>query len=1377
MKIFTQMISFMVTKLLSRNKSVSLAFAFLCLGVNSAIAQITSSQTGPWFTASTWVGGVVPAAASNVIIAAGHTVTVDGPVTRNPGTTTTVNLTGTLEAAAAYSNSGTTTINGSLQLNAGGTLSNNAPVYGAASTLIYNATSNTAPEWTGGASTAVAAGPGIPANVIVAAGTLTISASNGIPGNLQINPLCGLILTTGNLFIGGNLTNNGNFFANNSQAVEFVGTGTSVITAASGTQVFDGLVIAKTAGSVQIGSATNITIASSAGSVLQFLNAGTLDLNGRTLRFNSNGGNILVDGTLGGTVKNITSTSLATIAIANTKTVSGIASGTLSIGTNITVLLTGSFDCGGITTFNGTLQINAGGSVITNSPIYGTSSLLKYNSGTVFGRGAGWNVGIGTVGVTPGYPNDVLISNNTTFDAPNVGSSPFNIALKCGGNLTIDAGSGFFMDYGGGNNKSGFLKVGRNLLLNGDLSLGDAFGGDLYVSGNFTNNGAFIDNGRGSIFEGSGAQTISGTSAINFPHLTINNTSGTSLGVTLASPVNVANTLTLMAGVVNTTSANILNVSGTAAGAVIGGSTTAFVKGPMSRTLPASLASGSTYFFPVGKGASGYYPFTLNNPTSGVTGPVIKVEAFGSSSGGSADGTTLISISTSEYWLASNTGNLINSSVSLTRQIPIGTSNAIGKSATLTGAYGSIGGTVSGTSIVNSNTVTSLGYFVMGNSYCSSPTDNIWTGNVSTVWQNGGNWCSGIVPTGTINVTIPSGTPFQPVLDYNPAVNNLIIQTGATVTLSSFNLTVNGTLSGTGKFVGTQPSKLTLAGSGALGTLYLNTGGVLGSLIFSGSGSSLTLGSTLNIYDSLDVKGNTLSTGGFLTIKSTLNNTARIAAVTGSGSISGTVTVERFLPSNPSHAWRLLSVPVKGVQTFKQSWQENQAALANGVPGYGTILTSTTGTANGYDTITTGNSLLQWNGSAFTGVPATTNTMATNKGYFVFVRGDRSVKYVPGVQTPTPSGTTTLRTRGTLNDGVAQPSIAAAAGANVMVGNVYASPIDFLNITKAGISAFKLWDPKLQGSYNVGGYQTFSASTNPPYDPIPGGGSFGSTPNTKIESGQAFFVSSTLGGSIQLTEAAKTTGSRNIMRGTAAKAQLKATLYAVTTAGQMKADGNVVVFDNSYSNGNDDNDIPKATNFGENFGIINNSSTLVVDARKNLVGETENIIEYNISKLKKQHYAIEFSAQNIEGGVTAYLEDKYLGTKTPVNLTITQSVMFQVTAEAGSSAANRFRIVLQRGVKSPVQEMETTKAEFKVTPNPVTDGQIKVQFINQTEGRYTIRLLNALGQVIQSMVAAHAGGTAINRMSVSSKLSAGLYKIEVIKPNGGNYVQNLVISK
>jgi len=76
-----------------------------------SFAQITSSTSGNWSLGSTWVGGVVPSAASNVVVAEGHTVTIDpaAAVCNN----LTINGAGTLQ----FRNDGTAagiTVNGDL---------------------------------------------------------------------------------------------------------------------------------------------------------------------------------------------------------------------------------------------------------------------------------------------------------------------------------------------------------------------------------------------------------------------------------------------------------------------------------------------------------------------------------------------------------------------------------------------------------------------------------------------------------------------------------------------------------------------------------------------------------------------------------------------------------------------------------------------------------------------------------------------------------------------------------------------------------------------------------------------------------------------------------------------------------------------------------------------------------------------------------------------------------------------------------------------------------------------------------------------------------------------------------------------------------------
>ena len=106
----------------------------------------------------------------------------------------------------------------------------------------------------------------------------------------------------------------------------------------------------------------------------------------------------------------------------------------------------------------------------------------------------------------------------------------------------------------------------------------------------------------------------------------------------------------------------------------------------------------------------------LVNPTTGAGGTVtIEAEAFDADSGGTA-GTGFDALNHNRYWSAQITAgaaNFTNTTVRLTEQ-GTATANAIGQSATLDGAYDSIGGNVTGATIGPSNTVTTLGYFAVG---------------------------------------------------------------------------------------------------------------------------------------------------------------------------------------------------------------------------------------------------------------------------------------------------------------------------------------------------------------------------------------------------------------------------------------------------------------------------------------------------------------------------------------------------------------------------------------------------------------------------------------------------------------------------------------
>ncbi|MFZ4456870.1 MAG: beta strand repeat-containing protein [Bacteroidales bacterium] len=287
---------------------------------------------------------------------------------------------------------------------------------------------------------------------------------------------------------------------------------------------------------------------------------------------------------------------------ANVSVLAGIL--TLNSGANRTV--SGLFQTsGGVAfpsaslTLNGTAQINAGG-YFSNAPTYGASSTLKYNNGAVYGRATEWN---------STSPASVQISNNSTLNYP---SGSIVAAKTLTGNLTVDAGSAFYMDYGSVG-QSNPLSIGGNVILNGNLGLGGAIGGDLNVGGNWTRGSAsnLYANTRAVAFNGSAAQTI--TSAVSggesFDYLTIYNTSG---DVTVNTPMTVNNSLSFSSGKL-ILGANDLTIGSSAS--ISGATATKYIVTNGAGKLVQTVGAGATKTFPIGASTSSYDPATVT-PTS-----------------------------------------------------------------------------------------------------------------------------------------------------------------------------------------------------------------------------------------------------------------------------------------------------------------------------------------------------------------------------------------------------------------------------------------------------------------------------------------------------------------------------------------------------------------------------------------------------------------------------------------------------------------------------------------------------------------------------------------------------------------------------------------
>ncbi|MCP9751986.1 T9SS type A sorting domain-containing protein [Ferruginibacter sp. HRS2-29] len=127
------------------------------------------------------------------------------------------------------------------------------------------------------------------------------------------------------------------------------------------------------------------------------------------------------------------------------------------------------------------------------------------------------------------------------------------------------------------------------------------------------------------------------------------------------------------------------------------------------------------------------------------------------------------------------------------------------------------------------------------------------------------------------------------------------------------------------------------------------------------------------------------------------------------------------------------------------------------------------------------------------------------------------------------------------------------------------------------------------------------------------------------------------------------------------------------TGAPVLMDGNMTIYDNQYSNGVDWHDGTKMNNSGENWGLIREGVSLVVE-RRQLVTVADTAF-LNMWGMQQRNYRFEVKLTYFDETVlTACVWDAYLRKITPVSFTQTTNVDFTVDANPASKAAGRFRI-------------------------------------------------------------------------------------------------------
>jgi hypothetical protein len=603
---------------------------------------------------------------------------------------------------------------------------------------------------------------------------------------------------------------------------------------------------------------------------------------------------------------------------------------------------------------------------------------------------------------------------------------------------------------------------------------------------------------------------------------------------------------------------------------------------------------------------------------------------------------------------------------------------------------------------------------------------NTWTGSTSTAWNTASNWSTGLVPVSTEDVIIPTVTN-NPIVSTGTAnCNNITINSGGNLTVTGGTLQIAGSINNSGTFTASAGGTIALTGSSAQ-TIPANTfaANTIANLTLNNS-SGATLAGTLNITGTYTPTAGTLTTGGYLVLKSTSGSTGRIASGnTSGGYISGNVTVERYISGR--RAYRFLAHPFTTSQPL--------SILTDDID-----ITGSGGSANGFTTTGSNNPSAFWydattaNGSSTNDIGWTAYTSASTSSWDqyealrVLVRGAIGEGLTGAAYTPS---AVTLDMSGAVNQGTQTISRTKGSGTTyALVGNPFPSPVnmDALGFTGGIGSNFYVWNAQ-QGT--KGGYTTYSYGSSSFNLPI--GGSF----VTQILSN----------GSIIIEEADKTASTSTMFKTTGFSNRVTLNIEDSTTYWdrlQLHYDDNAMAVVEI-------GDALKFPNPEVTFNTISkDDSALAIDSRPYTENET---IELGFTTPYQKNYKISVPDINMPPGTKLFLKDNYTGKSE--ELFSGYEYWFTVDANTSSQGKGRFELNAS-GKPTLVAGIRKNELKVKLAPNPVADN-VTIYYESATSAPQ-IMIYNMVGMKVADVKAIETNGKVLIPLE---HIATGIYNVTV----------------
>jgi hypothetical protein len=624
-------------------------------------------------------------------------------------------------------------------------------------------------------------------------------------------------------------------------------------------------------------------------------------------------------------------------------------------------------------------------------------------------------------------------------------------------------------------------------------------------------------------------------------------------------------------------------------------------------------------------------------------------------------------------------------------------------------------------------------------------TPQTWSGAMSTDWTTSSNWVSGVVPTTTSAVSIPdvsAGSNRYPSLSGSTTIYSLNLASGSSLQCNDKALTLTSDLSNSGTISATDPAGKIIMGGSSAQTIS-GTGTVKNLQISNASGVSIASGSSkLNITGVFSQTAGVLTTNGNLVFRSTVSEEGVLGSVNCTTEpISGDVTVEKYIPAK--RAFRFLSPGVTTTTTINANWQEGSSVAStsgypytsagsqNPTPGYGTHITGSGGSANGFDASLTNNpSLFTFNvtSNSWVAEPNTNlsgNVLRSGEGYRIMVRGSRSVDLNDNAAATSP---TTLRTKGTLNVCAAVtfnplhtiPLNAGATGYS-MVGNPYWSVVDWSLVEKTNIEGtLYYWDPTVNGTNNRGAYVTVNT--------LGVNSMAGSNLNQYIQPGQAFFVRNTATSPVltfERNDIVDPTSRRTAIFGRAGSlgsmvvGQDAADASTAQAAGEIEriqlslflkdrlqtgpTDGAVVLYKDGFRDGYAQEDAGKLTNLDENLSVeFGGMGHSILGLPGSSAGMRSDTIPLKMWNLYPSEYVLRVGLKSVAPDREVWLYDRSTGRSVQVEGGQLDHAFVQA---AGNARKDDLALVVHN--RKPVAR-EDGSGRILLYPNPTRASRIQV---------------------------------------------------------------------